>query len=77
MLTQKAWTYARYDVAQFELRVWPMMPFLSTDEHKALIERNVSTNPLKLNDPDLRLTHRLLYFARNDLWLTEEDKDWR
>ena len=53
------------------------MPYLTEAEMQQLAEIHPSAHLLKgIRDYDVKLVQRLLYYTRQDLWLSDSDKEW-
>ena len=58
-------------------RAWPPFPYLTQEEIQQLVDIHPSDPLLKgISDYDVKLVQRLLYYTRQDLWLSDSDKEW-
>ena len=56
---------------------WPPSSDLTEEEMQQLVDIHPSAPLLKgISVHDVNLVQRLLYYARQDLWLSDSDKEW-
>jgi hypothetical protein len=68
---------SRSDLRYTAPRAWPPFPFLTEEEIQQVTETHPSAPLLKaISDYDVKLVQRLLYYTRQELWLSDSDKEW-
>ena len=58
-------------------RALPLFPYLTEEEMQQLADIHPFAPPLRgISDYDVNLVQRLLYYTRQDLWLSESGQEW-
>jgi len=71
------WARDNIDLRYTVPRAWPPFSYLTEEEMQQLADIHPSAPPLKgISDYDVKLVQRLLYYTRQDLWLSDSDKEW-
>ena len=76
-ILEKIWARDHIDLRYTVPRAWPPFSYLTEEEMQQLADIHPPAPLLKgISDYDVKLVQRLLYYTRQDLWMSESDKEW-
>ena len=76
-IIEKIWAREHIDLRYTVPRAWPPFSYLAEEEMQQLADIHPSAPPLKgISDYGVKLVQQLLYYTRQDLWLSENYKEW-